>query len=259
MERRKFLSTVSMISAVSLAGCNSNDAEESTETNESVTNNSSSTETQSTEQSTETEQEYPYETPQTMTELAKFGYNVFQEQLRTQSFELKRSIESGNDADGDSSQTMTFKYDADNKESLFIRETDFGTIQEYSSDGLVYSRIQSPNGNITYDKYQVEDSNQVKLYGGFEYIDSLHGNGVKVAEPVVLDNPNLVSYEFTEDPSYDSVEGEIVLNRQTGLFERVALSGETAVEFYDTELTYTYEESVTVDVPAWVRDMEEYQ
>lgn len=260
MDRRKFLASTSTALALTIAGCNTPD--ETDETPTSTPNNSTETPTETPDDSTPDpnidDELFAYEMPETMADIAAFGYNTFQERVRDFAFQLdvltRTETKSGGSVD---EQQIDFTYDKGDATFFVLQSSGEvnGDAQTYSENGFKYQRFNPQDGEITYDKSQIENEMGLFFYDGFTLIDQLNAQGVEVGEPSQV-NETTVRYPIVAHRTYTTVSGHIDINLKDGLFAAVEMEGENSEEVYTMTLDYTYE-PVTVETPAWVRDIDQ--
>lgn len=262
MNRRNFLASSSTALAIAVAGCNS--LNEQTNETEQPTANNTTSETPDMDNTTELNtDEFVYEAPESMDEIAAFGFNTHQERIRNYAFELDVVTRSEpKDGSTVTEQDIQYTYDigedgADDEAFFLLKAKGdvTGDAQLYSTNGFNYRRMNPDGGQIEYNKTAVDNDIGVFFYDGFNLIDQMHTQELTVDSPQQV-NESVVRYPITGHRAYDSVSGHIDINLKTGLFMAFEFRGENSDEVYTMTLEYNYTDVASVDRPAWTEDMD---
>lgn len=255
MRRRKYLALTSAGLTSLLAGCSfGNDDETPTETPTDT-----QTPTDTPENGTETDETTPpsgIQQPQSMTDIAAFTYNHHIKRLEDLPYTM--TIESHREtSDGVREQKYTFRFNGTNRSVFFLEVNNpdqSGTIEKYSTGGLVYTRNNLEGSEISYQQDILDEGTVLKITGQNQ-IDQLDQSGVEVGEPEEQET-FVYRYPITAHNAYDSVDGYIELDVQQGLITAIDFEGQSSDSSYTLSIEFNYG-GITVEPPAWIRDMDD--
>lgn len=259
MKRRTFLASSSAALTIAVAGCSSTDDDgEATPRDENNSTQTNETDTTDSTESDINKDEFVHEMPESMDDIAAFGFNTHQERIRMFSFELDVLTRTEpKDGSAIDEQDIEYTYKL-NDDSMFILQTEGavnGDVQRYSVDKYQYSRLNPTDDDIQYRKDPVENDVGVFFYDGFNLIDQLHKQSLTVGDPQQV-NEHVVRYPITGHRAYTDASGHIDINLKDGLFSALEFTGENSDEVYTMRLEYNYEDVPDIEKPAWVKDID---
>lgn len=251
MNRRSFLGLISTATITAVSGCSADDNTTTTPTSTETTHQTQTT----TTQETTTAIDGAVETPQTMTDIARFAANEHNEIVRDGPYILNVSM--NNTRDGDElTQDIVFRYNGELKSFFgmeFSSSEESGTTEQFSTGGIIYVRKNPVTGEISYSTNRVQEG-EVFMLTGINQINQLHGADVEVGEPEQLD-ANRYRYPITNHGDYENASGNITLDTQSGLIYEIDITASNNSETYELTMEFTYTD-VSVTAPAWVKDMD---
>lgn len=245
MKRRDFISMSSVAALGLVAGCM-----------DDSTPSTTPSQTQTTTVNNGSDQEPPSgnDVPQNMTDISKFAFNKHNKNARTKPYMLEMAA-SNETPDRKSTQQSTFRYDGDSKSYFGLEFTSpeaSGTVEQFSTGGLLFIRHNPDDGEIQYNKESIRE--QVFLVTGLKQIEQLSQSDVTVGDPEQQEI-FVYRYPIESHPQYETVNGFIELDVQTGLLKELQFEGKGQGKHYSLSLKFSYG-GVSVDAPAWVKDMD---